>query len=100
MEQNQTLEAIRTLLEQGDTHAALSGLLDTVAALTEEVEILSVQLETLLDTLGEDEETFEEDCSYVVTCSCCGCVMEVESWLLEDPDAQLSCPECHAVLEL
>ncbi len=97
MEYNDTLEAIRGLLDEGDTAGAVAGLLDTVAALMDEVDILNVQLETLLETLGGDED---DACSYLVTCSGCGCVMEVEGELLEDEDAELSCPQCGQILEL
>jgi len=73
-----------------------------VAALMGEVDILNGQMETLLESLGEDEEDehFDDECSYIVTCSQCGCVMEVDSWLLEEEDAELSCPKCNAILEI
>jgi len=96
------LEAIRSKLEGGDTAGAVEGLLDAVAALMGEVDILNGQMETLLESLGEDEEDehFDDECSYIVTCSQCGCVMEVDSWLLEEEDAELSCPKCNAILEI
>ena len=101
-EHYELLESIRGKLEGGDHAAAMEGLLDAVAALMDEVEILNVQLDTLLDTLGDEEEDehFDDECSYIVTCSECGCVMEVDSWLLEEEDAELSCPKCGAILEL
>ena len=103
MEHYELLEAIRGKLEDGDTSAAMEGLLDAVAALMDEVDTLNVQLETLLDAMDEGEEDddhFSDECSYIVTCSACECVMEVESWLLEEEDAELSCPQCGAILEL
>ena len=59
-------------------------------------------LETLLETLGDGEDEGDEidDCSYIVTCSECECVIEVEAWLLEDETAELSCPKCGAILEM
>ena len=102
MERNELLEAIRGKLEGGDTAGAVEGLLDAVAALMDEVDVLNVQMETLLETLGDEEtdEQLDDECSYIVTCSECGCVMEVDSWLLEEEDAELSCPKCNAILEL
>jgi len=101
MEHIELLEAIRSRLEGGDTSGAVEGLLDAVAALMDEVDLLNVQMETLLESLGdEEEEHFDDECSYIVTCSECGCVMEVDSWLLEEEDAELSCPQCNAILEL
>ena len=102
MENYELLEAIRGRLEGGDTAGAVEGLLDAVAALMEEVDILNVQMETLLESLGDDEEDahLDAECSYIVTCSECGCVMEVDSWLLEEEDAELSCPKCNAILEI
>ena len=102
MERYEVLEAIRGKLEDGDTSGAMEGLLDAVAALMDEVDTLNVQLETLLDAMddGEEDDNFTDECSYIVTCSACGCVMEVDSWLLEEEDAELSCPQCDAILEL
>jgi len=101
VERIEILEAIRGKLEDGDTSGAVEGLLDAVAALMDEVDILNVQMETLLESLGDEEEDhLEDECSYIVTCSQCGCVMEVDSWLLEDEDAELSCPKCNAILEM
>ena len=102
MENYELLEAIRGKLDGGDTSGAVEGLLDAVAALMEEVDTLNVQLSTLLETMddGEDDDYLSDECSYIVTCSACECVMEVESWLLEEEDAELSCPQCGAILEL
>ena len=102
MERNEQLESIRSLLEQGDTAGAVAGMLDTITALMDEVDILNVQLETLLDCMGgdEDEDSLDDQCSYVVTCSQCGCLLEVDSELLEDEDAELSCPQCGTILEI
>ena len=96
------LEEIRNLLEEGDTTGAVGGLLNAVAALMDEVDVLNVQLETLLDSLGgdEDEEHDVDDCSYIVSCEKCGCMIEVEAWLLEDETADLSCPKCGKELVL
>ena len=96
------LEEIRSMLEDGDTAGAVGGLLDAVAALMDEVDVLNVQLETLLDTLGGDEEgdSDADDCSYIVSCEKCGCMIEVEAWLLEDETADLSCPKCGKELVL
>ena len=98
MEYREQLDALRQLLEEGDSAAAMAGMLDTMAALMDEVDTLNVQLETLLDSLGSDED--EDECTYIVTCGGCGCVMEVEGELLEDEDAELSCPQCGEILEL
>lgn len=102
MEKYELLESIRSKLEGGDNAGAMEGLLDAVAALMDEVDVLNVQMETLLESLGGDEEDdhFDDECSYIVTCSECGCVMEVDSWLLEEEDAELSCPKCNAILEI
>jgi len=102
MEYENSLDAIQAMLQDGDTTGAVAGLLDMVAALMGEVDTLNVQMETLLDTLGSDEDDYfaGDECSYIVTCSQCGCVMEVDSELLEDEDAELSCPQCGVVLEL
>ncbi|MBQ5671793.1 MAG: hypothetical protein IIV43_05500 [Oscillospiraceae bacterium] len=102
MERYEMLEAIRGKLEDGDTSGAMEGLLDAVAALMDEVDVLNVQLESLLEGMADEEEDdhFSDECSYIVTCSACGCVMEVDSWLLEEEDAELSCPQCNAILEL
>ena len=102
MENYELLESIRNKLDCGDSAGAMEGLLDAVAALMDEVDILNVQMETLLESLGDDEEdeSFDDECSYIVTCSECGCVMEVDSWLLEEEDAELSCPKCNAILEI
>ena len=102
MERMEMLEEIRSMLEDGDTTGAVGGLLDAVAALMDEVDTLNVQLETLLDSLGgeDGEHDDADDCSYIVTCENCGCVMEVEAWLLEDETAELSCPKCGADLAL
>ena len=100
-ERNEYLKSIHSMLETGDTTGAVSRLLETVAALMDEVDILNVQMETLLETLAQDETDYDEDeCSSIVTCSQCGCVMEVEAYLLEDEDAELSCPQCSAILEV
>ncbi len=95
------LEQIRSLLEGGDTASAVAAMLDTIGDLMDEVDTLNVQLETLLDTLGgeEDGEDFD-DTTYIVTCEKCGCVMEVEAWLLEDETAELSCPKCGKEIEM
>ena len=94
MEREQ-LEIIRSLLDGGDTASAVAAMLETIGELMDEVDTLNVQLETLLDTLGDegDGEDFD-DTTYIVTCEGCGCVMEVEAWLLEDETAELSCPKC------
>ena len=96
------LEMIRALIEEGDNTAAMGAMLDTIAELMEQVDILNVQMETLLETLGDGEDAGDEidDCSYIVTCSECECVIEVEAWLLEDETAELSCPKCGAILEM
>ena len=101
MERNEQLESIRALIAQGDTAAAMTGMLDTITALMDEVDILIVQLETVLDCMGGDEDEYplDDECSYVVTCSQCGCLLEVDSELIEDEEAELSCPQCGAVLE-
>ncbi len=96
------LDNLRTLIEQGDSAAAVSGLLDTVAELMEQVDVLNVQMDALLESLGEDEGDLylDEDCSYIVPCPGCGCLLEVQAELLEEEDAELSCPECGCLLEL
>lgn len=100
-EHDELLESIRGKLESGDTAGAMKELLDAVAALLDQVDEMNVQMDTLLETLGDEEtEPFEDVCSYIVTCSACGCVMEVDSWLLEEENAELSCPQCNAILEL
>ncbi len=100
--ERQSLETIRTLLEGGDTASAVAAMLDTITDLMDEVDTLNVQLETLLDTLGGDENADEDfdDTTYIVTCEKCGCVMEVEAWLLEDETAELSCPKCGLEIEM
>ena len=102
MEHYEVLEAIRSRLEGGDTAGAVEGLLDAVAALMDEVDTLNVQLDTLLDTLGGEDEEGEDfdDTTYLVTCEKCGCVMEIEAWLLEDETAELSCPKCGKDIEM
>lgn len=92
----EALDTIRSLLEGGDTASAVAAMLDTITDLMDEVDTLSVQLETLLDSLGGDNDEDEEfdDTTYIITCQKCGCVMEVEAWLLEDETAELSCPKC------
>ena len=100
--ERQSLEQIRSLLEGGDTASAVAAMLDTIGDLMDEVDTLNVQLETLLDTLGggdAEEEDFD-DTTYIVTCEKCGCVMEVEAWLLEDETAELSCPKCGKPIEM
>lgn len=99
--ERQSLETIRSLLEGGDTASAVAAMLDTITDLMDEVDTLNVQLETLLDTLGDEnaDEDFD-DTTYIVTCEACGCVMEVEAWLLEDETAELSCPKCGKEIEL
>ena len=96
------LEMIRSLIEEGDNTAAMGAMLDTIAELMEQVDILNVQMETLLETLGDGEDETDEtdDCSYIVTCGRCECVIEVEAWLLEEETAELSCPKCGARLEM
>ena len=96
------LEQIRSLLEGGDTASAVAAMLDTIGALMDRVDTLNVQLETLLDTLGGEENDGEDfdDTTYIVTCEKCGCVMEVEAWLLEDETAELSCPKCGKEIEM
>ena len=98
----EALDTIRSLLEVGDTASAVTAMLSTITDLMDEVDTLNVQLETLLDTLGGDEEDGEDfdDTTYLVTCEKCGCVMEVEAWLLEDETAELSCPKCGEGLNL
>ena len=98
----EALDTIRSLLEGGDTASAVAAMLDTITALMDEVDTLNVQLSTLLETMddGEEDDYLSDECSYIVTCSACECVMEVESWLLEEEDAELSCPQCGAILEL
>ena len=98
----ENLELIRSLLSDGDTTAAVAAMLDTITDLMDEVDTLNVQLETLLDTIGGDAEEGEDfdDTTYLVTCEKCGCVMEVEAWLLEDETAELSCPKCGEGLNL
>ena len=100
MEDYELLGAIRGKLEGGDTAGAMKDLLDAVAALMDEVDTLNVQMETLLEGMDEEEDELSDDCSYIVTCSECGCVMEVDSWLLEDEEAELSCPKCNAILAM
>ena len=97
-----TLEQIRALLEGGDTASAVAAMLDTIGDLMDEVDTLNVQLETLLDTLSGEENDGEDfdDTTYLVTCENCGCVMEIEAWLLEDETAELSCPKCGKVIEM
>ncbi len=97
-----TLDTIRSLLEGGDTSAAVAAMLDTITDLMDEVDTLNVQLETLLDTLDSGEDSGEEfdDTTYIVTCTECDCVMEVEAWLLEDETAELSCPKCGTPVEI
>ena len=96
------LEQIRSLLEGGDTASAVAAMLDTIGDLMDEVDTLNVQLETLLDTLGGEADSGEDfdDTTYIVTCEKCGCVMEVEAWLLEDETAELSCPKCGKEIEM
>ena len=97
----QALDTIRSLLDGGDTASAVAAILDTITDLMDEVDTLNVQLETLLDTLGDDgEDEDADDTTYIVTCENCGCVMEVEAWLLEDETAELSCPKCGSPLEI
>lgn len=97
----QALDTIRSLLDGGDTASAVAAMLDTITDLMDEVDTLNVQLETLLDTLGDDgEDEDADDTTYIVTCENCGCVMEVEAWLLEDETAELSCPKCGSPLEI
>lgn len=97
-----TLEQIRSLLEGGDTASAVAAMLDTITDLMDEVDTLNVQLETLLDTLGGEDDGDEDfdDTTYIVTCEKCGCMMEVEAWLLEDETAELSCPKCGKAIEM
>lgn len=96
------LEQIRSLLEGGDTASAVAAMLDTIGDLMDRVDTLNVQLETLLDTLEGEENDGEDfdDTTYIVTCEKCGCVMEVEAWLLEDETAELSCPKCGKEIEM
>ena len=100
--ERENLELIRNLLSDGDTNAAVAAMLETITDLMDEVDPLNVQLETLLDSLGGDESEDEEfdDTTYIITCEKCGCVMEVEAWLLEDETAELSCPKCGMELEV
>lgn len=104
MERNEYLEALRAMADGGDTAGAVSGLLDVVAALMDEVDILNVQLETLLETLGGDEDQDDcfagDECTYIIPCEQCGILLEVESELIDDEDAELSCPRCGAILEV
>ena len=95
-----SLDMIRHLLTDGNTTAAVAAMLDTITDLMDEVDTLNVQLETLLDTLGARDEGDEEfdDTTYIITCEGCGCVMEIEAWLLEDETAELSCPKCGAAV--
>ena len=98
----QSLETIRELLEGGDTASAVAAMLDTISDLMDEVDTLNVQLETLLDTLGDGDDTDEEfdDTTYIITCEKCSCMIEVEAWLLEDETAELSCPKCGKEIEM
>ncbi|MBR4077915.1 MAG: hypothetical protein IKK17_04850 [Oscillospiraceae bacterium] len=100
--ERESLEQIRSLLEGGDTASAVAAMLDTITDLMDEVDTLNVQLETLLDTLGGEEGDGEDfdDTTYLVTCEKCGCVMEIEAWLLEDETAELSCPKCGKDIEM
>ena len=79
--ERESLEQIRSLLEGGDTASAVAAMLDTLG--------------------GEegDGEDFD-DTTYLVTCEKCGCVMEIEAWLLEDETAELSCPKCGKDIEM
>ena len=98
----ENLDTIRSLLADGDTASAVAAMLDTITDLMDEVDTLNVQLETLLDTLGGDDEEADDfdDTTYLITCEKCGCVMEVEAWLLEDETAELSCPKCGKDIEM
>lgn len=100
--ERQSLEQIRDLLEGGDTASAVAAMLDTISDLMDEVDTLNVQLETLLDTLGGEDEGGAEfdDTTYIITCEKCGCMIEVEAWLLEDETAELSCPKCGKEIEM
>ena len=100
--ERESLEQIRSLLEGGDTASAVAAMLDTITDLMDEVDTLNVQLETLLDTLGGEDEEGEDfdDTTYLVTCEKCGCVMEIEAWLLEDETAELSCPKCGKAIQM
>lgn len=103
MERNTYLESVREMLDQGNTKEAVAGLLNIITTLSEKVDTLNTQLEVLFECLNEDEDDFpfgEETDSYVVTCANCGCMLEIGCDLIDDEDAELSCPECGAVLEI
>ena len=58
--ERESLEQIRSLLEGGDTASAVAAMLDTITDLMDEVDTLNVQLDTLLDTLGGEDEEGED----------------------------------------
>jgi len=108
MENNAYLHSIRIQLEGGDAHGAMQGMIDLLGDLCSQVQKLEYQVQALYEHLDPDADfdlfsgeygSEDDDSEYIMECSNCGCMLEIESELLED-DAILSCPECGAVLSL
>ena len=104
MENNEQLDAIRELLEQGDTAGAMNGMLDMICHLSQMVDEMSNELEVIyacLDDEDEDDFYFGEDCdTYLYPCPGCDCLLQVDAEALEEENVKLKCPECGAVLDI
>lgn len=92
---------IRELMEQGREREAAGRLLELVAELSDRLNTLEIQFETLVEALAPDPDDYpyDEDCdSYVVQCPGCGEKLEIPAEFLEEDGGALVCPDCGAAL--
>ena len=92
---------IRELMELGREREAAGRLLELVAELSDRLNTLEIQFETLVEALAPDPDDYpyDEDCdSYVVQCPGCGERLEIPAEFLEEDGGALVCPDCGAAL--
>ena len=92
---------IRELMEQGREREAAGRLLELVAELSDRLNTLEIQFETLVEALAPDPDDYpyDEDCdSDVLQCPRCGERLEIPAERPEEDGGALVCPDCGAAL--
>ena len=80
-----------------DIALTVADLDDELAVVSEQVDLIDEDLESLEDDFYEDEEDEEEDDLIKITCPTCGDEIYIDDAILND--GELKCPNCGETLE-